>query len=188
MNILELSLIAVGLSMDAFAVSVCIGLTMRRFTLRNALVVGAYFGAFQAGMPVIGYFAAALFADKVDAFAHWIAFALLVILGVKMIVGSFSADSDANKDTPQRLGIKQMLPLAVATSIDAMAVGVTFAFFEVNITFAVLLIGVTTLALSILGVKIGNAFGSKFKTKAEIFGGIVLVLIGVKILLEGLIA
>ena len=183
MNLIELFILAVGLSMDAFAVAICAGLTMAKTSMRKMLTVGLYFGVFQAVMPLIGYFAATLFADKIIAYDHWIAFLLLCFLGGKMIIGSFkkegSADSKEAALTPAK-----MLPLAIATSIDALAVGVSFAFLRVSIIPAVSFIGVTTLLLSMAGVKIGNVFGLKFKSKAELAGGIILVLIGLKILLE----
>jgi putative Mn2+ efflux pump MntP len=182
----ELFILAVGLSMDTFAVGICIGLSMEMFSAKKALTAGLYFGGFQAGMPVAGYFAATLFTGYVIGYGHWVAFALLSFLGGKMIAASRkntdcpdceSRDGDIFK--PSRL-----LPLSVATSIDALAVGVSFAFLSVRIVPAVLLIGVTTLALSVLGIKIGNVFGAKYKAKAEFFGGVILVLIGLKILVE----
>ena len=184
MSLLELSLLAVGLSMDAFAVSICIGLTMQKGTLKKALIVGLYFGIFQGGMPLIGYFAASLFADKIIHFDHWIAFGLLCFLGGRMIAGSFQKEEIDTK--PRSTGPKQMLPLAVATSIDAMAVGVSFAFLKVSIVPAVSFIGVTTFVISVAGVKIGNVFGAKFKSKAEFAGGAILILIGFKILIDSL--
>lgn len=205
MSFLELFLLAVGLSMDAFAVAICAGLTMTKMSLKKSAVIGLYFGVFQAGMPIIGYAAATIFADKIISFDHWIALALLVFLGVKMIAGSFKKEGCSDRNCPNELcadrecpgGVKpvkteisvkpkHMLPLAVATSIDAMAVGVSFAFLKVSIVPAVSFIGVTTLALSMAGVKIGNAFGMKFKSKAEFAGGVILALIGIKILLEHL--
>ena len=177
--------------MDAFAVSICIGLTFTKnggTFLKKALIVGLYFGIFQAGMPVIGYFAATFFAEKIIDYDHWVAFILLGFLGVRMIAGSFQKDEPIVKESSvSGLTPKQMFPLAVATSIDAMAVGVSFAFLKVNIVPAVTFIGVTTLTLSMLGVKIGNVFGVKFKSKAEFAGGVILILIGVKILAEHLL-
>jgi len=167
--------------MDAFAVAVCAGLAMPKMAVRKALIIGLYFGVFQALMPLMGYFAATLFADKIIAYDHWIAFALLVFLGIKMIAGSFKEKPDSGE-----ISVKpsKMLPLAVATSIDALAVGVSFAFLRVVILPAVALIGVTTFVISAAGVKIGNVFGAKLKSKAELAGGIILVLIGIKILFE----
>ena len=186
MSLIELFVLAVGLSMDAFAVAICTGLTMSRATVKKALIVGMYFGIFQAGMPVIGYCVANLFAAKITAYDHWIAFALLGVLGGKMIWESFKKEECCGEQQEASLGPKKMLPLAIATSIDALAVGVSFAFLHVRIVPAVSLIGATTLAISMAGVKIGNAFGQRFKSTAELAGGVILVLIGVKILLEHL--
>lgn len=185
MSLVELFLIAVGLSMDAFAVSVCKGLAMRQARLKRALIVGLYFGVFQAAMPLIGYFVGAQFADKITAFDHWIAFILLGFIGGKMIMGSFAA-SCPTETGDASVSPKAMLPLAVATSIDALAVGVSFAFLNVRIVPAVSFIGVTTFILSTAGVAVGKLVGAKFKAKAEFMGGIVLVAIGLKILLEHL--
>jgi len=184
MSFFILFALAIGLSMDAFAVAICIGLSSVKVTLKRALVVGLYFGIFQAVMPLIGYLVASQFADMILAFDHWIAFGLLSFLGGKMIFGSFKKEKVPEKETT--LSPKQMLPLAVATSIDALAVGVSFAFLQVNIVPAVLFIGITTFVLSAAGVKIGSLFGVRFKSKAELAGGIILVLIGVNILLEHL--
>ena len=185
MSLFELFIIAVGLSMDAFAVAGCKGLSMRRATLKNALIVGLYFGVFQAAMPLIGYFLGVSLADQITAYDHWIAFALLAIIGGKMIYESFHKDADG-EDEGGEVTFQKMLPLAVATSIDALAVGVSFAFLRVSIFPAVTFIGVVTLTLSMLGVKIGNIFGAKFKSKAELAGGVILILMGTKILLEHL--
>ncbi|HQA08213.1 MAG TPA: manganese efflux pump MntP family protein [Syntrophomonadaceae bacterium] len=185
MSLLELSLIAVGLSMDAFAVAICIGLSMPQRSIKKALIVGLYFGLFQAFMPLIGYFLASQFSDQIVEFDHWIAFILLAFIGGKMIKESFAKeDIDFNEGQEVSLGFKTMLPLALATSIDALAVGISFAFLNVRIIPAVSLIGCITLLLSMLGVRIGNVFGAKFKQNAELFGGIILILIGLKILLE----
>ena len=190
MSIVELILIAVALSMDAFAVAISTGLGIRNISLRKMLIVGLYFGGFQAGMPVIGFFIAKLFADLIIAFDHWVAFALLCFLGIRMIVGSLRKEEVSNEEnsatSTDALTPSKMIPLALATSIDAMAVGVSFAFLQVSIAPAVALIGIITLAISMVGVKIGNVFGIKFKTKAEFAGGVILVLIGLKILLEHL--
>jgi len=186
MNLIELFILALGLSMDAFAVAICAGLTMPKATMKKALIVGLYFGIFQAGMPLVGYFLASLFADKIVSYDHWIAFALLCFLGGKMIWESFKKEKASGEEAEASLGPKKMLPLAVATSIDALAVGVSFAFLRVSIVPAVSLIGVATLVISMAGVKIGNVFGKKFKSKAELAGGIILVLIGLKILIEHL--
>ena len=198
MNLLELFIIAVGLSADAFAVAVCSGLTMPKVTIKKSLIVGLYFGFFQAMMPLLGYLFAKQFADKIAAYDHWIAFALLCFIGIQMIVESFKKEKCPDRECPpeicmdrecprkKEISLKpaQMLPLAVATSIDALAVGVSFAFLRVDIVPAVCSIGIITLLLSMLGVKIGNLFGLRFKSKAELIGGIILMLMGFKILLE----
>lgn len=183
MSLFELVILALGLSMDAFAVAVCLGVGIKKVTFKKMLIVGLYFGIFQAVMPLIGYLIASLFADSVTAAAPWIAFCLLLFLGVKMIWGAFEKDNKS-EDKEIHLGPKKMLPFAIATSIDALAVGVTFALLDVKIVPAILLIGITTLGLSMIAVKIGNIFGLKFKSKAELAGGIILILIGVKILLS----
>jgi len=182
MSIIEIFLIALALSMDAFAVAVCLGLR-HRSSARNMLIVGLYFGAFQAMMPLIGYYAATFFAESIESYDHWIAFALLSFLGVRMIVGSFRENEDTDGGTLNR---RVMIPLAVATSIDALAVGISFAVISTDIVPAVVMIGIVTFVLAMLGVKIGNVFGSKISSKAELFGGVILVLIGIKILLEHL--
>ena len=182
MSYIEIILIAAGLSMDAFAVSVTLGLSVQKPVLKHYLLPGIYFGFFQALMPLIGYFAGTLFAEKIQAFEHWVAFGLLAIIGGNMIKESFSKEE--NKHDADKFTFINMLLLAIATSIDALAVGVTFAFFKINIYVAIAIIGFTTFILSICGVKIGNIFGVKFKSKAELAGGIVLVALGVKILLE----
>ena len=182
MSFIEIILIAIGLSMDAFAVSITLGLSIQKPTVKHYLLPGIYFGFFQALMPLIGYFAGALFAEKIQAFEHWVAFGLLAIIGGNMIKESFSKEE--NKHDADKFTFINMLLLAIATSIDALAVGVTFAFFKINIYVAIAIIGFTTFILSICGVKIGNIFGVKFKSKAELAGGLVLVALGVKILLE----
>ncbi|MDD6843982.1 MAG: manganese efflux pump MntP family protein [Clostridia bacterium] len=181
MGFWELFILAVGLSMDAFAVSVCKGLSLGKIKAKHMCLAGIWFGGFQALMPLVGYFLGSFFADVITKYSHWIAFALLAFLGAKMIKESFESE-----ELDDNMGWKTMLVLAVATSIDASAVGVTFAFLDVNILFAVILIGVTTFAFSAAGVKIGSVFGEKYKSKAEIAGGIILILIGLKILLDGL--
>ena len=182
MSFLELLLIAVGLSMDAFAVSVCKGLSLQRLRPRHAALVGLYFGGFQALMPLIGWALGARFEHVIQSVDHWIAFFLLAVIGAGMIREARQEEEALNDD----LGFKTMLLLAVATSIDALAVGVTFAFLQVRILPAASLIGVTTFALSALGVYIGHVFGLKYKAKAEIAGGVILIGIGLKILLEHL--
>jgi len=188
MNFAGMVLLALGLSMDAFAVAVCKGLDLKKVTLRNALTVGLYFGVFQAVMPLIGYFLATQFSDSVGSLGFWIAFALLTILGARMIWASFRGGSaDTGPETKKvSLGPAHMLPLALATSIDALAVGVSFAFMEVSIFIAVLIIGSVTLFVSMIGVKLGRMFGERIGSKAELIGGAILVLIGLKILLDGL--
>ena len=183
MGMMELFLIAVGLSMDAFAVAVCKGLSVRRATPKHSLTVGAYFGGFQALMPLIGFLLGVRFESYIVSVDHWIAFVLLGLIGGNMIRESFSGDADEMSDA---FDFRTMLPLAVATSIDALAMGVTFAFLRVNIVPAVLFIGVITFVLSAIGLKVGNVFGAKYKARAELFGGVVLVLMGLKILLDHL--
>ena len=182
MGLGELFLLAVGLSMDAFAVSVCKGLALGRVSLRQMLLVGAWFGGFQALMPALGYFLGAQFQEYIVNIDHWIAFVLLGFIGVNMIREALGDEEETDGD----LGFKAMLMMAVATSIDALAVGITFAFLKVQIFFAVLFIGVITFTISGFGVKIGNIFGLKYKSKAEFVGGAILIAIGVKILLEHL--
>ena len=185
MNLLELLLIAVGLSMDAFSVSICKGLTTRKFSLRMALTCGLWFGLFQAMMPIVGYFLGEQFEGFVDAYAHWIAFGLLILIGANMIREAVWGEKEEGESS-NSLDFKTMFLLAIATSLDALAVGVSFACIQVNIWLAVIIIGVTTFIFSVLGVKIGNVFGSKYEKSAGIFGGIILILIGLKIFLEHL--
>ena len=182
MNILDLFILAVGLSMDAFAVSVCKGLSLGKIKPKHMCIAGAWFGGFQALMPLIGYFLGSFFAEMIEKYDHWVAFVLLAIIGGNMIKESFDKDEKVDSS----MDVKSMLLLAIATSIDALAVGVTFAFLQVQIVPAVSFIGVITFIFSAVGVKIGSLFGTKYKSKAELFGGIVLVLIGIKILLEGI--
>ena len=182
MSILELFILAVGLSMDAFAVSVCKGLSLGKIKPKHMCIAGAWFGGFQALMPLIGYFLGSFFAEMIEKYDHWVAFVLLAIIGGNMIKESFGKDEKVDSS----MDVKSMLLLAIATSIDALAVGVTFAFLQVQIVPAVSFIGVITFIFSAVGVKIGSLFGTKYKSKAELFGGIVLVLIGIKILLEGI--
>ena len=184
MNFIELLLIAIGLSMDAFSVSICKGLTTKRFSWRMALVCGLWFGIFQALMPTIGYFLGAQFQEMIEAYDHWIAFGLLFLIGANMIREALSKKEE--ESTNGALDFKTMLLLAIATSIDALAVGVSFACIQVKLWSSVLIIGLTTFVFSVLGVKIGNVFGSKYEKSAGIIGGIILILIGLKILLEHL--
>lgn len=182
MNFTEMIMLAVGLSMDAFAVSICKGLAMERMQYSKAVLAGFYFGGFQMLMPLIGYAAGWQFRDFIVDIDHWIAFGLLCLIGSNMIKESRETGSDANAS----FGLKIMIMLAVATSIDALAIGVTFAFLAVDVKLAVALIGVTTFIFSFCGVKLGFVFGVRFKSSAEFAGGIILILIGTKILLEHL--
>lgn len=184
MGLLELFILAVGLSMDAFAVAVCKGLATRKVALKHMAITGAWFGGFQALMPFLGYVLGSAFEKYVVSFDHWIAFVLLSAIGINMIKESFSKEENtADGD----FGIKTMFIMAIATSIDALAVGVTFALLpEVNIIAAVSFIGVITFILSGMGVKLGSGFGAKYKSKAELVGGLILILIGAKILIEHL--
>ncbi len=183
LGILELLAIGVGLSMDAFAVSVCKGLSMRKMDGKKALITGCWFGGFQAMMPLLGYVLGVSFSNSIRGIDHWIAFFLLGAIGANMIKESLGDENDVNPS----FDIKTMFTLALATSIDALAVGVTFAFLRVSILPAVTIIGVLTLLISVAGVKIGNVFGAKYKRRAELAGGIILILMGIKILIEHLI-
>ncbi|WP_300416019.1 manganese efflux pump MntP family protein [uncultured Oscillibacter sp.] len=184
MDILELLLIAVGLSMDAFAVSVCKGLSVQRLRPRHYLLTGAWFGGFQALMPFIGFLLGSTFDQYINAFDHWIAFVLLALIGGNMVKESLGRDEECHDDS---FDLRTMFLLAVATSIDALAVGVTFALLpDVHIAAAVSLIGGTTFLLSAAGLRVGNVFGLRYKARAELAGGVILILIGVKILLEHL--
>lgn len=183
MGLIELFLIAVGLSMDAFAVSVCKGLAMPKCTFKKAAIVGLWFGGFQALMPAIGYILGAQFQEAIASIDHWIAFVLLALIGGNMIHEALDNDEE---EADASLDVKTMFLLAVATSIDALAIGITFAFLKVNIIPAVCFIGIVTFIISFAGVKIGNVFGARYKNKAEIVGGVILILIGLKILLEHL--
>lgn len=185
MSLWELFIIAVGLSMDACAVSICKGLSVKKVTLGHAAICGGYFGAFQALMPVIGFVLGVQFRDLITGIDHWIALILLGLIGANMIREALSKDEE---EVDCSFCFRAMLPLAVATSIDALAVGVTFAVMDIGskILFAVVFIGVVTFVLSAIGVKIGNLFGMKFKSKAELFGGVILILMGLKIFLEDL--
>lgn len=182
MGLFELFILAVGLSMDAFAVSVCKGLSVQKLKPKHMLIAGLYFGGFQALMPLIGYLLGVQFQSLIQQFDHWIAFVLLSLIGLSMIKESREEADELNDS----FSFKTMLPLAVATSIDALAVGVTFAFLQVDIVPAVSFIGVTTFILSAIGIRIGNIFGCKYKSRAELVGGIVLIVMGIKILLEHL--
>lgn len=183
MSLIQLLLIAVGLAMDAFAVAVCKGLKMKRIDLKYAVLIAAFFGVFQAVMPLAGWLLGKQFQGYITSFDHWIAFGLLLLIGGQMIWEAFQKEVD---DKPLTYDFKELTMLAVATSIDALAVGVTFAFLDTDIASAVLTIGVVTFLLSLLGVRMGNRFGVKYKSRAELFGGVILVLIGGKILFEHL--
>ncbi len=186
MGLAELFIIAIGLSMDAFAVSICKGLSLGKIKFKHMCIAGLWFGGFQALMPAIGYFLGSLFADMVTKYAHWVAFILLAIIGGNMIKESFEKDDECDCCGETAMDAKTMFVMAIATSIDAMAVGVSFAFLQVEIIPAVTFIGVITFIFSGLGVKIGSIFGNKYQSKAELAGGVVLILMGTKTLLEGL--
>ena len=186
MGIAELLLLAVGLSMDACAVSICKGLAIKKATLKEGAICGIWFGGFQALMPLIGFFLGSLFAEAIEAFDHWIAFGLLAFIGINMLREAFSKGEE-QEGSGADLSFKTMFLMAIATSIDALAVGISLAMAgNVNIFWAVALIGVVTFLLSAAGVKIGNIFGSRFEKKAQAAGGIILILLGIKILLEHL--
>lgn len=182
MGIIELFVLAVGLSMDAFAVSVCKGLSLGKIRKKHMVLAGAWFGGFQALMPLLGYYLGRFFTDLITEYDHWIAFVLLIIIGGKMIKESFGGDENMDSS----MTVRSMLLLAIATSIDALAVGVTFAFLRVAIIPAVSFIGLVTFVCSAIGVKIGSIFGTKYRARAELCGGVILILIGSKILLEGI--
>lgn len=182
----ELFLLAIGLSMDAFAVSVCKGLSVKNAGVKEGVICGGWFGGFQAMMPLVGYLLGAMFAEAIQAFDHWVAFGLLAIIGINMLKEAFFSDCDCEENNGD-LSVKTMFVMAVATSIDALAVGISLAMAgDVNIAAAVALIGVTTFLLSGIGVKIGNLFGNRFEKKAQVAGGVILIALGVKILLEHL--
>lgn len=183
MGILEIFLISIGLAMDAFAVSVCKGLSMKKMNWKKAIIVGAYFGLFQGLMPVLGYLLGTTFEDLITKIDHWVAFALLGLIGLNMIKEAFNKDNESFNDC---VNFKTMIILAIATSIDALAIGITFAFLKANLLLAIIMIGIITFILSVLGVKIGNKFGNKYEKKAEFTGGLILILMGLKILLEHL--
>jgi len=183
MELFEIIAIGIGLAMDAFAVSICKGLSMKKIDWKKAIIIALYFGIFQALMPILGYFLGSTFSSFVQSVDHWIAFILLAIIGGNMIKDSTDDEVEKRND---KVDVKTMLLLAIATSIDALAVGVTFAFFEVNLLLSISIIGIITFVLSFLGVIIGNKFGDKFQNRAELAGGIVLIIIGLKILLEHL--
>ena len=195
---IELFLIGIGVSMDAFAVAICKGLSFKKYNIKNSLIVALYFGIFQAAMPLIGYMLGLQFQDSIESIDHWIAFILLAIIGLNMIKEGRKSDNCNCCDeqvtntisnveaTDSSLSFKTMSALAIATSIDALAVGVTFAFLRIDILPAIVIIGLVTFVTSFIGVKIGSVFGSKYKSKAEIFGGIILIIIAFNILFEHL--
>ena len=183
MGIIEILLTGLGLAMDAFAVALCKGLSMKKFDKKKGIIIGLYFGIFQGMMPLIGYLLGTTFQTLITSIDHWIAFVLLGFIGGNMLKEAFSKDDETCND---KVDFKTMLPLAIATSIDALAVGITFAFLKVNIVIAVLSIGIITFIMSFIGSKVGNKFGTKYEKKAQLFGGIILILIGLKILLEHL--
>lgn len=182
MGLAELLILAIGLSMDAFAVSICKGLSIGKINIKHMFIAGLWFGGFQALMPLIGYILGSMFADKVTKYAHWIAFILLLFIGGNMVKEALGDEEEVDASMKP----KEMLLLSIATSIDALAVGVSFAFLKVNIIAAVSFIGVVTFVFSGVGIGIGSIFGAKYKSKAELAGGIVLILLGLKILLQGL--
>ena len=183
MGAVEILLISIGLAMDAFAVSVCKGLAMKKMSWKKAIIIGLYFGAFQAIMPTIGFFLGTTFERFITNVDHWIAFILLVGIGLNMVKEAFDTESESRNDS---VDIKTMLVLSIATSIDALAIGITFACLKMQIILPVITIGVITFIISVIGVKIGNRFGDKYEKKAEIMGGVILILLGIKILLEHL--
>lgn len=184
LSTIEIIFLAVGLAMDAFAVAICKGLALGKLRLKHYLIVGIWFGGFQALMPLIGYLLGTTFSGYIQKFDHWIAFVLLCIIGGNMIREALSGDEEEHKAD---IAFFSMLMLAIATSIDALAVGVTLAFYDVSIWLAILLIGVITFIISAIGVKIGNVFGTRYKQKAEIAGGAILIIIALKLLIEGLL-
>ena len=184
MSIIEIALIGVGLAMDAFAVSICKGLAMRRMNYKKAIIIAAFFGVFQALMPALGYVLGTTFANKIAAIDHWIAFILLALIGANMIKEALSSDDDECQDDSLRLG--DLIMLSIATSIDALAVGITFAFFNVSLLLSVSMIGIITFIICVIGVKVGNVLGEKYKSKAELAGGLILIVMGAKILIDHL--
>lgn len=186
MTLTELLLISVGLAMDAFSVSVCKGLSMKKLDMKGGIITALFFGVFQGIMPMIGYFLGSRFENAISLFSHWVSFGLLAVIGGKMIYEAIRGDDEEEDGREYRLDIKELFLLAIATSIDALAVGIVFAAEKTDLLFSVTMIGVTTFALSLAGVLIGHRFGSRYEKKAEIAGGIILILIGLKLLLEGL--
>lgn len=184
MGILAIILVAIGLAMDAFSVAICKGLSMKKFEIKKATIIGTYFGVFQGIMPIIGFLLGSSFSSIIERYDHWVAFVLLALIGINMIREAFEKDEEY--ETNDSVDFKSMIWLAIATSIDALTVGITFSFLNVNIWLASLIIAVITYILSIVGVMIGNEFGAKYQTKAQITGGAILILMGIKILVEHL--
>ena len=180
MGTIEILLISIGLAMDAFAVSICKGLSIKKMNWKNAIIIGLYFGIFQAGMPILGYFLGSTFERFITNIDHWIAFSLLTGIGFDMLKEAFSKESENSND---KVDFKTMIILSIATSIDALAVGITFACLKTKIIVPAITIGIITFLMSVIGVKIGNKFGDKYERKAEIMGGVILILLGIKILL-----
>ena len=183
MSLFGIIILSIGLGMDAFAVSICKGVSIKKNDLKKSIIVASYMGIFQALMPVIGYFLGMSFADKITSIDHWLTFSLLVIIGIKMIKDSLETEKEIVND---KVDFKEMIILAIATSIDALAVGITFAFLNVNLYIAIGFIGIITFILCFLGTKIGSIFGDKYEDKAELTGGVILILLGIKIVLEHL--
>lgn len=183
MNNIEIFIIGVSLAMDAFAVAICKGLSFRKLNIKNCTTIGIYFGIFQGLMPLIGFVLGLSFQEIITKIDHWVAFILLSVIGTNMIKDSFLSDKE---NLNQNINFKAMFPLALATSIDALAIGITFAFLKVNILFAITVISITTFFISVIGVIIGNKVGNKFEKRAEFIGGLILVIMGLKILLEHL--
>lgn len=188
MNYAELLVVSIGLAMDAFAVAICKGLSVKKLSPKHPIVIGLYFGFFQAMMPLLGFLLGKQFSDKISSIDHWVAFILLGVIGINMVLEAKKKDVEAccEETSDNVLKFTSMLVLSIATSVDALAVGITLAFLHVNIFTAILFIGITTFIISMAGVHIGHGFGCKFKAKAELLGGFLLVLLGVKILIEHL--
>lgn len=184
MSVLEIALIGIGLAMDAFAVSICKGLAMKKMSYQKAIIIALFFGGFQALMPALGYVLGTAFASKIAAIDHWIAFILLGLIGINMIKEALGKDDDECLDDALHLG--DLIMLSIATSVDALAVGITFAFFNVSIVLSTSIIGIITFVICVIGVKVGNVFGEKYKSRAELTGGILLIIMGCKILLDHL--
>lgn len=185
MQFFDLLVLAIGLSMDAFAVSICKGITLKDMNLRKSIIIGIYFGVFQALMPFLGFILTGVFSEQIKSFDHWIAFGLLLFIGIKMLIEAFEEKKE-EECCEHNIRFFVMIPLALATSIDALAAGITLSINEVNIYYAIAIIGAVTFLLCTIGAKVGNYFGRKFQKLAEIFGGIILILLGIKILFSDL--